>query len=205
MSWLASPYDDPDLCAAFLPAFGRGEVPSLIVGEAIEAQAAARLRALAAPHLVRRALPDRGNYRTVGAAALPALAEVAEELRAFATAASGLLLGAAGSALDRLDRGGYALRLDDFERRMPGPLLEATLDLSEAECAPAGTVYSEGAGLEVHHLLVKQAPGLLALVVRGPRGLRCDRYQSCLGGAVSVWRLRVAWTLGQEPARGAAR
>jgi hypothetical protein len=195
MSWLASPYDDPELCLAFQPAFGRGDIPSLIVGEALEPSTAHTLRALATPHLVRTALPDRGRYRTVPAGALPALDEVAEELRAFATAASGFALGAAHASLDRLDRGGYALRLDDFERRAQGPLLEATLDLSAMESEPAGTVYSEGEGLSLRHLLVPQQPGLLALVVRGAHGVRCERYQSCLGGRVPVWRLRVSWTL----------
>ena len=195
-AWLASPYDEPDLCAAFRPAFGRGDLPSLIVGEAIEADAAQALRLLAAPHLVRRALPDRGRYRTVSSDALPALAGLAEELRAFAAAASGLALGAGQSSLDRFDRGGYALRLDDHERRAQGPLLEATLDLSAMECEPAGTVYSEGEGMALRHLLVPQRPGLLALVIRGARGVRCERYLSCLGGdKVSAWRARVSWAL----------
>ena len=195
MAWLASPYDDAELCVAFQPAFGRGEIPSLILDEAIEPDTAQTLRTLARPLLVRRALPDRGRYRTVPEGALPALGEVAEELRAFATAASGLSLGAGRCSLDRLDRGGYALRLDDFERRAQGPLLEATLDLSPVESPPAGTLYSEGQGLGLRHLLVPQRPGLLALVTRGPLGVRCERYQSCLGGRVSVWRLRVAWAL----------
>lgn len=202
MSWLASPYDDPELCAAFQPAFGRGDLPSLIVGEAIEPDAAQELRARAAPHLLRLALPDRGRYRTVPPGAVPALAELAEELRAFATAASGLALGAAHSSLDRFDRGGYALRLDDFERRPQGPLLEATLDLSASESQPAGTVYSEGADAGQRHLLVPQRPGVLALVLRGPQGVRCERYQSCLGGRAPAWRLRVSWTLTPlQPAR----
>ena len=46
MTWLASPYDDPELCAAFQPAFGRGEIPSLIVDEALEPDTAQTLRTL---------------------------------------------------------------------------------------------------------------------------------------------------------------
>jgi hypothetical protein len=195
MTWLSSPYDDPDLCVAFQAAFGRGDLPSLIVDEAVEPDTAERLRRLAQPHLARRALPDRGNYRAAEPTALPALAEVERELRAYAAAASGLALGTSWVALDRFDPGGYALRLDDFERRPEGPLLEATLDLSAEASPPAGTVYSEGSGLALRHLLVPQRPGVLALVVRSGRGARCERYLSCVGGRSRVWRLRAAWAL----------
>lgn len=195
MTSLASPYDDPDLCVAFRAAFGTGALPSLIVDEAIEAEASGRLRSLAQPSLHALALPDRGRYRTAGPEGLPALAGLEAELRAFAAAASGLTLGASRVWLDRFDRGGYALRLDDADRRAPGPLLECTLDLSAEACQPAGTVYSERSGDDLRHLLVPQKPGLLALVLRGEKGARCERYHSCLGGRASSWRLRVGWSL----------
>ena len=194
MSWLLPPFDDAGLCHAFQPAWGRGAIPSLVLAEAISPAAARRLRGLARAHLEAYSLADRGRFRFATAPGMPALGEVAAELSSFAAAATGLSLGAGAAALTRLGHGDYALRWDDWRRRLQGPLLEATLDLSPAPCPGADTVYSEGPGV---HFSLSQAPGQLGLVLRGPAGSRFDRYLSCYAGRRAVWKLRAAFPISE--------
>ena len=202
MSWLLPPFDDPGLCQAFQPAWGRGELPSLVLQEAISPAAARRLRGLLRPHLAAFSVPERGRYQEV--AAHPALAEVTALLRSYAAAATGLafaidapaVLQTGAARVQRFGPGDYALRWDDWQRRPPGVVLEATLDLSPALCANADTVYSES---PILHFSLPQRPGQLGLVLRGEGGSRFDRYLSCAAGRRSAWKLRAAFPLPPPP------
>ena len=180
------PFDRPDVLAKLRPAWSAAR--SLILPGACDPASRPR------PPFREFDLAHRGKY---GFADLSDDALLAE-LRAFAAALTGARLGSGAARLFRFRRGGYALFYDDALSRLTAGV-EVTLDLSDALCGPPA-IYQEPA----RRLEIPQAPGLVAVVERGPSTYRYDRYLPAEVGDAEVLRLRAAFPYqGDERAAGA--
>lgn len=172
---IRAPFDRPEVLAKLRPAYLAAR--SLILPGSCDPSS------WTPPPLRDFDLAHRGKYAF---ADLPDDALCAE-LRAFAAALTGARLGSGAARLFRFRRGGYALFYDDALTRLTAGV-EVTLDLSEAPCGPPA-IYQEPA----RRLEIPQAPGLVAVVERGPATYRSDRYLPAAVGGGEVLRLRAAF------------
>ena len=170
---IRAPFDRPEVLARLRPAYLAAR--SLILPGACDPS----LRPC--PPLRDLDLAHRGHY---------AFADLPDDarLRAFAEALTGARLHPGALRLFRFRRGGYALFYDDALSRLTAGV-EVTLDLSEELCGPPA-VYQSGPG---RRLEIPQAPGLVAVVERGPTTFRYDRYLPAEVGDGEVLRLRAAF------------
>ena len=169
------PFDRPEVLAKLRPAWAAAR--SLILPGACDpgARPQADLRDFDLAH--------RGKYAVADLRDDALLAE----LRDFAAALTGARLRDGTLRLFRFRRGGYALFYDDALTRLTTGV-EVTLDLSEAPCGPPAIYQQPGGRLEI-----PQAPGLVAVVERGPSTFRYDRYFQAEVGDGEVLRLRAAF------------
>jgi hypothetical protein len=190
---IRAPFDRPEVLAKLRPAYAAAH--SLLLPGACDPAALPRVK------LRKLDLAHRGSYAFADLRA-PALSD---ELRAFAEALTGARLREASLRLYRFRRGGYALFYDDALTRVTAGV-EVTLDLSRAMSGPPAVYESDrraagatiwgplgGQGGPSQRLEVPQAPGLVAVVERGPSIYRSDRYLPAEVGRASVLRLRAAF------------
>ena len=111
-----------------------------------------------------------------------------KELQRFAEALTGARLKFAWLRAYRFRRGGYALTFDDAQTRVLAGV-EVTLDLSNEMIGPPAVYQSP----ERPRLEIPQAPGLVAIVERGPSTFRYDKYLPASVGRRTVIRLRAAY------------
>lgn len=181
-----------EVVAAYQALLGSVTPPYLLVPGAVEPAVTADLRArLAAAGTERYDLADRARYRWNGALRVD---ELWGALAAFASAVTGTPLAVRGARWLHLARGDYALVKDDVRTRpaSAAPLVELSLDLSEAFTGEAEQVYAVpvGDGTE-QAIVIPQMPGLLALVPRPPPMTRYDRPLTLRAGGAEVVRLRI--------------
>lgn len=172
---IRAPFDRPEVLAKLRPAWAAAR--SLILPGACDPWSRPR------PLLRDFDLAHRGKY---------AFADLSDdalsaELRTFAEALTGARLGSGVLRLFRFRRGGYALFSDDALSRLTAGV-EVTLDLSDHLCGPPA-IYQDPA----RRLEIPQAPGLVAVVERGPSTFRYDRYFPAEVGDAEVLRLRAAF------------
>ena len=173
---IRAPFDRPEVLAKLRPAYSAAR--SLLLPGACDPSARPRveLRDFDLAHRGRYAFADLCDH------ALHA------ELRDFAAALTGARLLDGSLRLFRFRRGSYALFYDDAKSRLTAGV-EVTLDLSEDLCGPPA-IYASGPG---QRLEIPQAPGLVAVVERGPSTFRYDRYFPAEVGDGEVLRLRAAF------------
>ena len=167
---ISAPFNRPEVLAKLRPAFAAAG--SIVLARACDPASFRR------PRMRSFDLANRGRYELAELPAQPAL-------RQFAEALTGRRVVPAWVRLQRFRRGGYSLFYDDAVTRLETGL-ELTLDLSRS-IAGVPAVYSSG-------LIVPQAPGIVAAVVRTPEIFRYDRYLPASVGRAQVLRLRAAFT-----------
>ena len=172
---IRAPFDQPEVLAKLRPAWTAAR--SLILPGACDPAARPH------PLLHDFDLAHRGKY---------AFADLVDdalraELRAFAEALTGARIGGGALRLFCFRRGGYALFHDDALSRLTAGV-EVTLDLSDRLGGPPA-IYQE----PTRRLEIPQAPGLVAVVERGPSTFRYDRYFPREVGDAEVLRLRAAF------------
>jgi hypothetical protein len=186
-----------ELCCAraeavesFRDAYRTERYPRVVIPNAIDADAAAELRALAVDGLQPFYAADRGRYH-VNTDLVDA--PLFDSLRVFAERVVGTPLAVGPARWLRFARGDYQLlRGDAVERSERARHVELTLDFSATETKQAEIVYTDEAASFSEIFFLPQLPQSVALVERGDTLYRYDRYLNQHVGRAEVWRLRLA-------------
>ena len=176
---IRAPFDREEVLAKLRPAWAANRC--LVLPGACDPAAAPRVK------LRPFEVANRGRYELAEVRS-PALAA---ELRALAEALTGARLDKPRLRLYRFRHRGYSLFYDDALTRITAGV-EVTLDLSRSMTGPPA-VYQGGSFGSSGRLEIPQAPGLVAVVERGPSIFRYDRYLPAAVGRASVLRLRAAF------------
>jgi hypothetical protein len=175
-----------DSTAELRAAYRAAPIPSLTSPVAVDAATAAELCArLDAAGTTPFDIADRGRYRVNDTLGIDVLGD---ELAALAELLTEVPARVVGWRWVRFGRGDYSLVKDDSRTRPPGPLLEATLDLSTRPAYEAEVVYSDGTA----SLIVPPVYRLLSVVERPVNQGRYERPPtSRTAGDPEITRLRV--------------